>query len=96
MAAASNNATPAITSRVRPVSALGPAATASPSKETPTMKITSPTAVAAGSPGSARRLIVFWAGSYPGVSAPPTRTTTPAKTGAHMPRTPLNRRIWER
>jgi hypothetical protein len=63
IAAAISNATPAIPSSMRPAVAFGPIVSASPSRATPTMKIAKPTAGAAGSPGSARRLIVFCVGS---------------------------------
>jgi hypothetical protein len=96
IAAANIKATPATPSSRRPAIAFGPIANASPSSPSPTRKIARPTAGAAGSPGSARRLIVFCAGSYPGVTSPPTRTATLAKTGAQMPSTPHNRRTRQR
>jgi phosphatidylglycerophosphate synthase len=61
--AASTSADPATPSRTRPINARGPNATASPSRARPTPTIAAPMATAAGSPGSARRLIVRRAGS---------------------------------
>jgi hypothetical protein len=63
IAAAISNAAPAIPSSRRPATALAPIASASPRRASPTVKIDMPTTAAAGSPGSARRLIVFSAGS---------------------------------
>jgi hypothetical protein len=63
IAEAISNAPPAIPSSRRPATALGPNASASPRRASPTVKIDIPTTAAAGSPGSARRLIVFSAGS---------------------------------
>ena len=63
IAAAISNEAPAIPSNRRPATAFGPSASASPRRASPTMKIDMPTRVAAGSPGSARRLIVFCVGS---------------------------------
>ena len=45
---------------------------------------------------SARRLIVFCAGSYPGVIRPATRTTGKDRSGALVPRAALTRLIGQR
>jgi hypothetical protein len=60
------------------------------------MKIASPTAGAAGKPGSARRLMVRCAGSYPGVTKPPMRTIGTAAIGAPMPRAAMTRLTGQR
>lgn len=63
MAAATSNEAPAVPKRILPASARGPNAAARPSRARPTAKIAEPTAMAVGTPGSARRLIVVCAGS---------------------------------
>jgi hypothetical protein len=69
---------------------------ASPIRARPTIKIENPMAGAAGRPGSARRLIVFRAGSYPGVIRPPIRTMGTDKTGAPIPTTAVRRLTGQR
>ena len=94
--AASASETPAIASRERPITAPGPKMIASPRRANPTIRIANPTASAVGSPGSARRLIVFWAGSYPGVTSPAMRTMGTATTGAPRPRAAITRLTGQR
>jgi len=95
-AAAFNNDAPAIPRSKRPGAACAPNWRASPIRETPTSKIANSMAQAAGKPGSARRLIVRCAGSYPGVIRPATSTTGTDRTGAPMPRAALTRLIGQR
>jgi len=94
--AASTNEAPALASRARPPKAPGPKLAASPIRARPTNKIENPMTSAAGSPGSARRLIVFRAGSYPGVIMPPIRTMGTDKTGAPIPSTAVTRLTGQR
>jgi hypothetical protein len=63
MAAARSRAAPAMASKARPPVEPGPSVIASASEEIPTRPIANSTAVAAGSPGSASRLIVRASGS---------------------------------
>jgi hypothetical protein len=94
--AASANETPATPRKMRPNAACGRSSIASPSRARPTKKIVNSIAHAAGNPGSASRLIVRCAGSYPGVTRPATTTTGTDRTGAATPRAATARIIGQR